>query len=170
MRAGWLSSGGVAGALLCAAAAAAQQSGTAAIAESKGTQAGCVEWSHSTRANPSSRSPDRVDVVFTYRNRCQRTVTVQLRSQNATVNQGIRRDGDVTLAAGETYAPRRPYRNYIVFDPLRDRFLRFWVFQSDQRFNIANGNLLNLNRCIPGFDPTARLADFPPCPPANTYR
>lgn len=162
----------VAAALLTALpAAAAAQAGTAVTAESGGQQAGCVEWSYTTVPNPTSRAPQRVNVVFTYHNRCNREVSVQLRSQSAAVNQGISRDGDVTLGPGASYSPRNPYRNYIIFDPVRDRYLKFWVLQSDQRFSIANGNLLDMHRCIPGFKPLrGREAQYPPCPSSNSYR
>lgn len=150
---------------------ASAQAGTAATTESGGQQTGCVQWTYITVPNPTSRAPQRVNIVFTYHNRCNREVSVQLRSQSAAVNQGISRDGDVILGAGASYSPRNPYRNYIIFDPVRDKYLKLWVFQSDQRFNIANGNLLDMNRCIPGFRPLrGREAQYPPCPPSNSYR
>lgn len=170
----WVTHGLIQAALLAALApvpALAQQAGVAMTAESGGSQAGCVQWSYETIARPNKRHPQRVSVIFTYRNRCNREIHVQLRSQTAALYQAVGRDGDVTLAPGEVYAPRLPYRNYIIFDHDREKFLNFWVLQSERRFNGKNENLIDMNRCNPNFRPTSNTKrTYPPCPPANSYR
>lgn len=149
-----------------------QRAGVAMTAESGGAKAGCVQWSYETRQGPTDRQPRRVTVVFSFRNICGREVNIELRSQTADLAQIVTRNGDVTIAPGQVYSPRNPFRNYIIFNPEGDRYLNFWVIQSDLRFNIRNGNILDMNRCNPGFKGGVKNSKrvYPPCPPHYTYQ
>lgn len=149
--------------------ALAQQTGTAMTVKSGGTAKGCVEWSHQTLARASNSSPERQLVYFRLVNKCGREVSVLIASQTADYAQRVGDNGGIVLEPGQSYGDTRTIRNYIFFNPPKDRFLNFWVFQSDRRFNASITP--DMNRCVPGFQP-ARTSKrhYPACPPAFRYK
>ncbi len=149
--------------------ALAQQTGSAMTVESGGTAKGCVEWSHQTLTRPSTSSPERQLVYFRLVNRCGREVSVLIASQTADYAQRVGDNGGIVLEPGQSYGDTKTIRNYIFFNPPKDRFLNFWVFQSDRRFNASITP--DMNRCVPGFQP-ARTSKrhYPACPPAFRYK
>lgn len=155
-----------------ATSAQAQQAGTAMTAESGGDQAGCVEWRVDTIARPQNKNTEQVLAYFTFTNRCQHEVSVMLYRQTADYNQRVSSGPGIVLAPGEIYGGPKRIGNYIFFNPPKDRFLHFWVIQSEQRFNIRNNNILDMNRCNPNFKGGVKNSKrfYPPCPPGNTYR
>lgn len=161
----------LASALLAAPPVAAQQAGTAMTAESGGRQTGCVEWRYETMARPQNKNTQQVLVHFTFTNRCQHEVSVMLYRQTADYAQSVSDGGGIVLAPGEVYGGPKRIRNYIFFNPPKDRFLNFWVIQSDLRFSFKNNNILDMNRCNPNFSPVKNSKRvYPPCPPSNAYR
>lgn len=155
--------------LAFASPAMAQQAGTAMTVESGGHAKGCVEWSHQTLAKPSPSSPERQLVYFRLVNKCGREVSVMIASQTADYAQRVGDNGGIVLETGQSYGDARTIRNYIFFNPPKDRFLNFWVFQSDRRFSAAISP--DMNRCVPGFQPVRNSKRrYPACPPAFRYR
>ena len=152
-----------------ASSAFAQQSGVAATLESGGNAAGCIEWSHQTLAKPGHKSPDRKLVYFRFVNTCGREVSVLLVSQTDDYAGRVGDHGSVTLAPGQSYGDARTIRNYLFFDPAKDRFLNFWVFQGEGRFKAEL--MPNMSRCVPGFAPVRNSKrSYPPCPAHFRYQ
>lgn len=147
----------------------AQQTGTAMTVETGGSAKGCVEWSHQTLARPSTSSPERQLVYFRLVNKCGREVSVLIASQTADYAQRVGDNGGIVLEPGQSYGDTKTIRNYIFFTPRKDRFLNFWVFQSDRRFNASITP--DMNRCVPGFQPARNSKrHYPACPPAFRYK
>lgn len=147
----------------------AQQSGVAATLESGGSAAGCIEWSHQTIAKPGHKSPDRKFVYFRFVNTCGREVSVLLVSQTEDYAGRVGDHGSVTLAPGQSYGDAKTIRNYLFFNPPKDRFLNFWVFQADGRFKAEL--MPNMSRCVPGFEPVRNSKRiYPVCPAHFRYR
>jgi hypothetical protein len=147
----------------------AQQTGVSTIAESGGMQVGCVRWRYAVEPNATRRHPDRITLRFTFENSCDRPVHVALYSQKPPT-EVAGRSGTVSLAPRQTYGARSDPNTGLVFTPSTDRYLNFWVFQSDQRFNIRNGNMPNMQRCNPGFRGGTGERVYPPCPPKFVHR
>ncbi|MBJ7499418.1 MAG: hypothetical protein JHC57_06670 [Sphingopyxis sp.] len=137
--------------------------------ESGGSAKGCVEWSYQTLAKPSTSTPGRQLVYFRLVNKCGREVSVMIDSQTADYAQRVGENGGIVLEPGQSYGDAKTIRNYIFFNPPKDRFLNFWVFQSDRRFNAAISP--DMNRCVPGFQPVRNSKrHYPACPPAFRYK
>lgn len=151
-----------------AAPAGAQQSGVAMTVESGGRVAGCVTWSHQTEPKPSNRKVQQVVVSFELVNGCGRAVRVMIAHQTADFAQRIGDAGGILLVSGETYGTAKSVRNYVFFNPPTDRFLNFWVFQSDHRFD--RRVIPNMSRCVPDFQPARNdKRHYPACPPSFRY-
>ena len=146
-------------------AAPTQQAGVALLAESGGMRSGCVRWSYTVEVEP--RRPDRERLIFTFTNACQRTVHVNLRSQsgdNAVVGRGY----DVELGPGQSYGGPAQIRHHLQHNRAAGRNVRFWVFQSDTRFNFDNRNLVDMRQCKADHRPKAS-DPAPSCPnPSGT--
>lgn len=149
------------GVLAQAAPAAAQQSGVTVTSESGGRQAGCVDWSHVTVASPLNKNTQRVRITFTLENRCQVPVDVLLMSQTDDYGRRVGGSSSIRLAPGEIYGYEARVGNYIFFNPPTDRYLNFWVFQSNQ--SMSGKSRPDMSRCNPRFDPRKSA---PACPPA----
>ena len=166
---GWMASTLMLGVALGSAPAAAQQSGTAMTVESGNRAAGCVRWSHQTLAKPLNKNVGRVMVYFRFVNECGREVSVMLASQTADYAQRVGDNGGIVLEPGQSYGTAKTIRNYLFFDPPKDKFLNFWVFQSDRRFN--SSIIPDMNRCVPGFNPVRNSKrQYPACPPHFRYQ
>lgn len=147
----------------------AQQSGVATTLESGGNAAGCVQWSYQTLAKPGHKSPERKLVYFRFVNTCGREVSVLLVSQTDDYAGRVGDHGSVILPPGQSYGDAKSIRNYLFFNPPTDRFLNFWVFQSDGRYNPAL--MPNMNRCVPGFVPMRNSKrTYPACPAHIRYQ
>ncbi|GAA0861168.1 hypothetical protein GCM10009115_02720 [Sphingopyxis soli] len=156
-------------ALAAAGSAFAQQSGVTTTLESGGSAAGCIEWSHQTLAKPGHKSPERKLVYFRFVNKCGREVSVLLVSQTDDYAGRVGDHGSIMLAPGQSYGDARTIRNYLFFDPPKDRFLNFWVFQADGRFRAEL--MPNMSRCVPGFKPMRNSKrSYPACPAHFRYR
>lgn len=140
--------------------AAAQQSGVTMTVESGGTKAGCVRWERFVESQPNATQPQLVRMFFRFRNECGRTIHIGFQYQTGCCADRVSMIANYRLAPGQVYghASQGPYG---YFDPLKDRYLNFWLFQTDQPFN--KQNRVDMTRCYPRYD---RQTSAPPCPPA----
>ena len=128
-----------------AAAGSAATEGVATTIESRGDKPDCVDWTYRVVPAPRNRQLRKVRLEFDFVNRCGREVSVVLEP-----------------GAIQSYIGSGKVGNYILFDPDRDRWLRFWVHQSDQRFR--DGVYLDLARCNTKYPPPDPLPPKPPHP------
>jgi hypothetical protein len=147
-------------------------SGVAATVESQGREAGCVDWSYRVEPAPRNKRVRMVRLVFDFASRCAREVSVVLAKQTFDGGGGAIYGQPIVLAPRERHdhAESGEVGNEILFDPDRDRWLRFWVHQSERRFR--NGVYLDLARCnlkFPPPDPRPPTPPHPACPPATAY-
>ncbi|RNJ61592.1 MAG: hypothetical protein EDM03_14500 [Porphyrobacter sp. IPPAS B-1204] len=140
--------------------ASAQESGAAMTLESGGTQPGCVVWERFVVPAPDRWSPQFVRIFFRFRNACNRTIYIGMHHQTGCCAERVSMIVSHRLAPGEVYGGAG-HGLYINFDPPTDRYLNFWLFQSDRPF--IKTNRVDMTRCYPGFDPKKAA---PPCPPA----
>ena len=146
--------------------------GVATTIESGGLDAGCVDWSYRVEPAPRNKRVRMVRLVFDFASRCEREVSVVLAKQTFDGGGGATYGQPIVLGPRERHdhAGSGKVGNEILFDPDRDRWLRFWVHQSDQRFR--NGVYLDLARCnlkFPPPDPRPPKPPHPACPPAIAY-
>ncbi len=140
--------------------------GIATTIESGGYEEGCVAWSYRVAPKPSVNWRRKILLEFDFANRCGRSVSVILASQNDYGNGAAGYSRAIVLEPGAVHAYGRSSNtgNYIFFNPETDGRLRFWVHQSDRPFR--NGVYLDLMRCNLKFPP---YRPHPPCPPAVTF-
>lgn len=155
-----------------AAAGSAATEGVATTIESRGDKPGCVDWTYRVVPAPRNRQLRKVRLEFDFVNRCGREVSVVLARQTFDGGGGAVYGQPVVLEPGaiQSYIGSGKVGNYILFDPDRDRWLRFWVHQSDQRFR--DGVYLELARCNTKYPPPDPLPPKPPhpaCPPAIEF-
>lgn len=146
--------------------------GTAMTVESGGHRTGCVDWSYRVLPAPVNKHVRQVRLAFDFANRCQREVSVVLARQTFDGSGGARYGQALVLKPGASigYQASGKVGNYLLFDPDRDRWLEFWVHQSDQRFRA--GVFLDMARCnrkFPPPDPRPPRPPHPSCPPGLSY-
>lgn len=136
-------------------------SGMAATVESQGLRAGCVAWSFQAEPKPSGRYVNQVKLVFTFVNHCAYPVEVALAYQTHNGPGEARYGPSLALKPGEVYEGQSRRGNYLFFDVDTDKWLRFWVHESERPFDEVR---LDLRRCNAKYPSPAR---HPSCPPAH---
>lgn len=148
--------------------AQAQAAGRTIISDNGGsTKPGCVTWSYTVQADGSKRDPDKVRLVFSFKSACTKTVHLRFWTQDAQTDAATP-STTMEIAPGATVTGNAKSRMNLIYVPRTYKYLNFWIFQSDQRFNFKAGNMPDMRRCNPDFKPQPGER-VPACPPLNKY-